>query len=188
MFVNRLVGEDGNYSAFFQSLVDAVINGIVSPEAVLARSGKGDSQERALAYLRAKEAGMLFEEDVAALVELWLSEHPKGGCRLSRNRIFNTGGTTYVADFCFENGKAKAGVPVLCLQCKSSPRPDRLELALAESLIGHQKTGGATIVTVVPYLTSEAEAVLPKFAGLGFAVVTLSQLAKHLDEAAKACR
>lgn len=170
------LGEGGNVSEFIRQLVDASREGRVNfgPK----KSGEPGALDRARAYLRAKEAGMNFEEDVGRVLEHALRR--RRGLSVIKNRIHNGDGV-FVADFSLEDG---AGRVVASVQCKSSPRADRLNLALAEAMIGRQKTE-APVITVVPYLLAESDEVAGKFGLMGFKVVRLTELPAAVIELVK---
>lgn len=155
----------GNASAFFQSLLDQAIEGKVAP----STPGKLVGLDRAAAYMRAKEAGIYFEEDVGRVVAKWAAT--QAGVHVVKGRIHNTG-TSFVADYSLEDKRGNVRASVLC---KSSPRADRLQLALAEAMIGDQKTGKPVIV-VVPYSLDEGSRMAGQFAMLGYPLVELAGL------------
>jgi hypothetical protein len=155
----------GNASAFFQSLLDQAIDGKVAPSAPTKDAGL----DRAAAYMRAKEAGIYFEEDVGRVIAKWAATQV--GVHVVKGRIHNTG-SSFVADYSLEDKRGNVRCSVLC---KSSPRADRLQLALAEAMIGDQKTGKPVIV-VVPYSLDEGSRVAGQFAMLGYPLVELAGL------------
>lgn len=165
-----MLGGGGNASAFFQSLLDQAIDGKVK----VSSHPKDVGLERAAAYMRAKEAGMNFEEDVGRVIGKWAAG--RAGVTVVKGRIHNSG-TTFVADFSLEDGKGNVRCSVIC---KSSPRADRLQLALAEAMIGDQKTGKPVIV-VVPYSLDEGSRVAGQFAMLGYPLVELTGLSGALS-------
>jgi len=180
-WLTELLGKDGNLSAFVQTLIGCAQRGEIDPDTLVRGQRKDATQSRAYAYLRAKEAGMLFEEDVAALIKEALAR--KSNTHVVRGRIHNSGGSTYVADFSIEccGGKGTPQALACSVQCKSSPRASRLQMALAEAMIGHQKTN-KPVITVVPYFTAESEPVLQQFKLLGYPICTLSGLAEEMQK------
>lgn len=173
-FVAELIGADGNFSGLVQSLIAGIQDGRI-PRDLVSEGQAPDVAERAKAYLKAKEAGLLFEEDVAGFLIRWMAG--RRGVNVSRSRIHNSGGSTFIADFSVERVK---GEVVASVVCKSSPRADRLQLALAESLIGAMKTG-RPVITVVPYVLEESAPVLAMFNATGHRVCTLAELPKVLE-------
>lgn len=146
---------EGNVSAFVRGLVDLAMEGKVPT----VKAGSGPERtalERAMAYQRAKEAALIFEDDVAEIVGSWA----KGaGLKVTRARIHNeTPGMVFVADLSVVRDD---GSVVCSVCCKSSSRPDRVEMALGEAIIGRLRTG-RPVITVLPYLTDEGQAVLVK--------------------------
>lgn len=174
----EFLGERGNFSALVQAVIDALREGALDPKPLLKNQKDRSTQARAEAYLKAKEAAMVFEEDVSAAVMKWLGT--KRGLRVSRNRIHNGTGT-FIADISIEQ---PGGAVVCSVVCKSNPRPDRLQLALAEAMIGNQKTG-RPVISVVPYLTPESADAADKFKLNGYKLVVLADLIPALDRAAK---
>lgn len=177
-WLTETFGEKGNVSAFFQSLLDGVIAGKIDARTLLNTQKDRSPLQRAEAYLKAKEASMLFEEDVATCVNKWLNGHR--ALRVVRGRIHNEIGT-FVADFSIENS---SGEVAFSIQCKSNARSDRLQLALAEAMIGAQKTS-RPVVTVVPYFVEEGEPVVQQFRFLGYTIVDIKGLVNALDRAAR---
>lgn len=173
-FVAELIGADGNFSGLVQSLIAGVQDGRI-PRDLVSGGQSADVAERAKAYLKAKEAGLLFEEDVAGFLIRWMAG--RRGLSVTRSRIHNSGGSTFIADFSIERAK---GEVVASVVCKSSPRAERLQLALAESLIGAMKTG-RPVITVVPYVLEESAPVLAMFGATGHRVCTLAELPKALE-------
>jgi hypothetical protein len=175
-FVAELIGADGNFSGLVQTLIAGVQDGRI-PKGVVTGGQSAGVAERARAYLRAKEAGLLFEEDVAAFLIRWLSG--RRGLSVSRSRIHNSGGSAFIADFSIERPKGDGEV-VASVVCKSSPRADKLQLALAEAIIGSTKTT-RPVITVVPYVLDESAPVVALFAATGHRVCTLAELPKALE-------
>lgn len=178
-WLTELLGERGNLSAFMQALVDLAMRGEIDARRLLKGQRDANALSRAATYLKAKEAGMLFEEDVGAAVTKWLGG--RRGLRLGRARIHNGGGTTFIADFSLER---EGGEVVASIVCKSSPRGDRLQLALAEAMIGQQKTQ-RPVVTVVPYFIEEGAATAEQFKVLDYRLTDLKGLAATLDRVAR---
>jgi hypothetical protein len=170
-YLIETVGESGNVSEFVRAVVDAARTGRVSISAIQA--AENPALERARAYHRAKESGMSFEEDVGRVLDAVFKKDRT--VRVVRSRVHNGEGV-FVADFSVEDPK---GGVLLSLQCKSSPRPDRLNLALAEAMIGSQKTK-APVVTVIPYNLPESREAESQFAQLSYTIVTLEELAEKI--------
>lgn len=170
--ITEVVGEDGNASEYVRSLVDAASEGriIMKPR----QPNESLSVERARAYHRAKEAGMAFEDDVGRALDSVFKRDKT--IHVVRSRVHNGDGV-FVADFSVENNR---GVVLVSIQCKSSPRPDRLELALAEAMIGSQKTK-APVITVIPYTLPECRVAEGQFAALKYDLVELSDLADKVQ-------
>lgn len=164
--------QDGNVSEYVRQLIDAAREGRVAfgPKT----EGESSGVERARAYHRAKEASMAFEEDVFGVVQRGIAG--RKSLRVVRNRIHNGDGV-FCADVSIEDAEGKV---ILSIQCKSSPRADRLNLALAEAMIGHQKTG-APVITVTPYLLPGSDEVASRYDMLGYVLVRLSDLLETLD-------
>ncbi len=155
LWLEDAFGGEGNASAFVRGLIDLAMDGKV-PKSAGEAGPERTALERALAYQRAKEAALLFEEDVAEAVGKWARA---AGLKVTRGRIHNeTPGMVFVADFSLERGD---GEVVASVCCKSSSRPDRVEMAIGEAIIGRLKTG-RPVVTVMPYLTDEGRKVLEK--------------------------
>jgi hypothetical protein len=173
-WLTSLLGEKGNLSAFIQGLVELARNGKVDTRDVMKGLPQMDVVTRAAHYLKAKEAAMLFEEDVFAAVGRALVR----GQKAVRGRIFNESGPTFIADVCVESEKGELFASIIC---KSSPRADRLQLALAEAMIGQQKTGHP-VITVVPYLIVDAAVneVVGQFMTLGYALTTIAGIPEAL--------
>ncbi len=180
-WLTELLGSDGNFSGLVQALLDGCQNGAIPVRQYLGGPGNRSVLERAGDYLKAKEAGMLFEEDVGAEVTRWVSTR-RSAVRVSKGRIHNGSGTTFVADYSVEGAADGAGV-LASVVCKSSVRPDKLQLALAEAMIGRTKTG-KPVITVVPYLTTEVAEVAGQFAQLGYALTPLAGLSDALTKVA----
>jgi hypothetical protein len=174
----ELLGERGNASSFFQALVSCAMRGEIDARKLLQGQKGSDALERAATYLKAKEASLHFEEDVASVVQKWVA--PRRSLRVVKQRIHNDG-TPFVADFSIERDD---GTVVCSVACKSSPRADRLQLALAEAMIGNQKTS-RPVVTVVPYLLESSNEVVDQFKQLGYALAELRNLPAMLDKVAK---
>jgi hypothetical protein len=165
-WLDELFPERGKVSEFFRALLDKVILGQVK----LEPGDTGDPKTataRARAYMMAKEAAITFEDDVVRILTDALPK--KAGFRIDRNAVFNEDGVVYLADAAVRRAD---GSVVLAAGCKSNPRPDRLELALGEAIIGKQKTG-APVLVVVPYLLDESAEVADKFRAVGAELVTI---------------
>lgn len=174
-WLEETLGERGNVSALMQYLVGLVMDGKVDLKEAILGSQKGETAlERAAKYQRAKEASMSFEEDVAAVLIKWIRGRK---LRLTRGRVHNGHGTTFVADFSIEK---ESGEVVCSVNCKSSSRPDRLQLALAEAMIGNGKTG-KPVITVVPYFVEESSQVAEQFKLVGYVLSDLKGCAAGLD-------
>lgn len=172
LWLMELLGEEGNLSGFMQALVDVARSGKINTTELLKNQKNDTALQRAKNYLRAKEAGMLFDEDVKACLE---KNVPKG-VKVVKGKIYNghETGAVFIADFSLE----KENGEVLCsVVCKSSPRADRLQLALAEAMIGTQKTG-KPVVTVIPYFLQDdmAEEVVRQFKMLDYSLTALPEL------------
>lgn len=178
-WLTELLGERGNLSAFMQALIDLAVRGEIDTRKLLKGQKNVDALSRAATYLKAKEAGMLFEEDVGATVTKWLGG--KRGYRVGRSRIHNGSGTSFIADFSIER---EGGEVVASIVCKSSPRGDRLQLALAEAMIGQQKTQ-RPVITVVPYFIEEGAASAEQFKLLDYKLTDLKGLPATLDKVAR---
>ena len=63
------VTEGRTVSRFIQALLDAAIAGAFDLEKL--KNAEGSGIDRALTYLKAKEAGIMFEEDVAQVLKEW---------------------------------------------------------------------------------------------------------------------
>jgi hypothetical protein len=179
-WLTDLLGEGGNLSGFMQALVDAARNGKVDTREIISHSQKERGPlDRAVAYLKAKEASMLFEEDVGAV----LIKHTNRGKRVTRSRIHNGAGSLFIADYSIEDEK---GEPFCSVVCKSSSRADRLQLALAEAMIGTQKTG-KPVITVVPYFIDDeaSKEVVGQFKMLGHLVTDLKGLPDAVSRATR---
>lgn len=170
------LGEDGNLSGFVQSLLDGCRRGDIPMRQYLRGPGNLSALQRAEAYLKAKEAGMLFEEDVGAEVTRWVGDK-RDSVRVSKSRIHNGNGS-FIADFSIETAD---GAVICSVVCKSNTRADRLQIALAEAMIGQSKTG-KPVITVVPYLTPESHEGAEQFKLLGFRLVTLVELGSALTD------
>ncbi len=177
----ELLGDGGNFSGLVQSLLDSCRQGEIPVRRHLGGAGNYGAAQRAEAYLKAKEAGMLFEEDVGLEIARWVSTR-RSAVRVSKGRIHNGSGTTFVADYSVEGAADGAGV-LASVVCKSSVRPDKLQLALAEAMIGRTKTG-KPVITVVPYLTTEVAEVAGQFVQLGYALTPLAGLSDALTKVA----
>jgi len=166
-YITETLGENANVSAYMRQLVDAAREGRVNfgPK----KEGETSAMDRARAYHKAKEAGMNFEEDVGRVLDTLFKKDKS--VRVVKNRIHN-GDSVFVADFSIERVD---GTVLLSVVCKSSPRADRLNLALAEAMIGTQKTK-APVLSVVPYLLTESDEVTAKFGMLGYKIARLSEL------------
>lgn len=174
-YLTELLGANGNVSEYLRNLVDAAREGrLALPHA--GSSDETNTLNRARLYHKAKEAGMHFEEDTGAVLD-GLLKTGGSGLKVVRNRIHNGDGV-FVADFSVEKPD---GTVVFSVVCKSSPRPDRLALALAEAMIGVQKTG-APVVTVVPYLMAASDDAAARFTLNGFRLCRLSELAGVVKE------
>lgn len=182
-WLSELLGEKGNVSAFFQNTIDAMMQGIVDLKPLMKGQRDLSAVVRAEMYLKAKEAALYFEEDVGECIERWLNNNGRRAMHVTRNRIHNGTGT-FVADFSIENGTSDV---IFSVQCKSSPRSDRLQLALAEAMIGTQKTG-KPVLSVVPYLTSDSTEVQKQFPLVGQKLVVLSDLTNAMDALLKDSR
>lgn len=169
-WLTGLLGERGNLSGFLQALVDVARSGKINTEELLKNQKDTTVMQRAVSYLKAKEAAMLFEEDVEACLLKTITR----GQKIVQGRIWNESTSIFIADFSVENDRGE----VICsVVCKSSPRADRLQLALAEAMIGTQKTG-RPVITVVPYFIEEGgpREVSQQFGFLGYPLTELSKL------------
>jgi hypothetical protein len=173
-WIDEITG-GGNVSALFQALIDAASSGAFDISKL--KSSKGGTIDRAMTYLRAKEAGIMFEEDVAEQLKRWAAG--RRNVTISRSKIHNDG-IPFVADFSVERGGE-----VLCsVCCKSSSRTDRLQLALGEAIIGTQRTG-RPVITVVPYFVEASRQSQEQFKALKLSLVELAGFAAALDAAVK---
>jgi hypothetical protein len=178
-WLDELLGAKGNVSGFYQSLTDACMRGEIGTKNLTQQQRDPGVLARVTAYLKAKEASMLFEEDVLRHLEDW--SKTRRGTKVSKARIHNSMGTLFIADVSIEDEKGNVCASVVC---KSSPRSDRLQLALAEAMIGQQKTG-KPVITVVPYFIEEGQTVVSQFKTLNYAVTDLKGLVDSVEKALK---
>ena len=172
-------GGSGKVSAFFRGLIDLAMDGKV-PKTLADAEPERTALDRALAYQRAKEAALVFEEDVATVVTKWART---AGLKVTRTRIHNDSpGMVFVADFSVERAN---GDVVASVCCKSSSRADRIEMALGEAIIGRLRTG-RPVVTVMPYLTNEGLNVLLKRRPPEDITVEITELEEALGKLTKA--
>lgn len=182
-WINNLLDGDGEKKGKFSTLVQRLLSALHEgniPRSVVEEDGNL-TLERAAAYLKAKEASMNFERDVASVIEEWKSSQKKLKTKISvvRNRIHNDG-SPFIADF-----SVQLGEEILCsVSCKSSPQPDRLQLALGEAIIGRQKTG-KPVVTVVPYFLSRTSQAQTVFESMGLPIVGVTDLRETLERVLK---
>ena len=165
----EMIGDGGNLSAFIQTLIEAARSGAIDSRHLVKRGSPGAISEQAIAYLKATEGVLHFEEDVFAIVKGWVAG--KRGLRVRQRRLHDVGGV-FLADISVESAN---GAVVLSVSCKPSPRSDRLQLALGEAVIGSQKTG-KPVVTVVPYFLAESRAATEQFKSLGLALCEFREL------------
>jgi len=168
------VTEGRTVSRFIQALLDAAIAGAFDLEKL--KNAEGSGIDRALTYLKAKEAGIMFEEDVAQVLKEW--SKGKRAVTITRNKVHREG-VPFVSDFWVE----VAGKVICSVACKSSSREDRLQLALGEAIIGTQRTG-RPVITVVPYFMESARDTRGQFKALKLGLIELNGLVKALDEVA----
>lgn len=184
--LNLLGDDDRELSGLIQAMFDEAIAGRLDA-AALAKNLKGrDAQERATAYLRAQEASMSFEEDVAAIVARVFKtlRGTKRGLRLARRRIHKSDTNTFIADLSLED---RRGGVVASIVCRSSPREDRLQLGLAIATIGARLTG-APVLTVCPYFIEDSAATVAQFKTRELPITDLAGLSNFITgtiEAAK---
>lgn len=169
------VTEGGNVSRFMQAMLDAAMAGAFDLNKLQGAQGSGI--ERAMTYLKAKEAGIMFEEDVAQVIQKWAKG--RRGVSVTRNKL-HPEGVPFVSDFWVEHGKE----PLFSVACKSSSRDDRLQLALGEAIIGVQRTG-RPVITVVPYFLDSGQDSRDQFKALKLPLVELAGLPAALDAATK---
>ena len=174
IWVTNITG-GGNVSRFMQAMLDAAMAGAFDLNKLQAGSGGGI--DRAMTYLKAKEAGIMFEEDVAQVVQKWCKG--RRGLAVTRNKLHSEG-IPFVSDFWVEHGKE----PLFSVACKSSSRDDRLQLALGEAIIGVQRTG-RPVITVVPYFMESGRETREQFKALKLPLVELTGLTAALDAAVK---
>jgi molybdopterin-binding protein len=178
LWLTELLGTKGNVSGLFQALTDLAMRGEVDVPALVKQQKDQSALARATAYLRAKEAAMLFEEDVMRCLENWT--RGRKGLKVTKSRIHN-GAMLFIADVSIEDAE---GNVVASVVCKSSPRADRLQLALAEAIIGQQKTG-KIVITAVPYFIEESALALSQFKSMGLCVADLKGLLACVEKVIK---
>lgn len=170
--------ERGGLSGFIQALIDQARIGKIDTTALLqGHKSPPGSLERAALYMKAKEASMMFEEDVCNVVSGAIAM--RRNLRVVRSRIHKTDRNLFVADVSVET---RDGAVQASIQCKSSPRIDRLQLALAEAQIGATVTG-KPVITVCPYFIEESARALKGFATLKHPCVELDGLRAALEAA-----
>lgn len=157
----------GNVNAFFIDVVEKALHpfGHKAEEKQSAGAPKVEG-ERLRDYLLTKGAAMTFEDDVFdALAKCYGAENVKKGVKYS-------GTLPFVADF-----QVRTYDKVFSVVCKSSPKKNRLQLAVAESIIG-RTVSMTEVAVVVPYFTEDVRSQLPAFEASGVRLLTVEELQK----------
>jgi hypothetical protein len=157
---------DGNESELARLIFELALSPVKKGA---GKSGIADEVRRATEYVAAKDAALLFEGDVEGVLKMQYGEKVSKQKRLGN-------GEKYVADF-FVEPKQGRGVVV---ECKSSSRRDRLELALGQAMIAKHRTG-CPVIVVVPYLLPEGEELTKSFETLGCRLVSIQGLVDTIN-------
>lgn len=133
---------EGNLSAAVRTAIHTVYGSSAQPP-----FGDQSHLDRAKNYMKAKEAGMAFERHVGEMIRELRGDYDiKGGT------VWESGGSACVVDYWIECDHGRWGVV-----CKSHVSKDRIQLALAECMIGLPRIAkGAELIVVIPYHTPES--------------------------------
>jgi hypothetical protein len=173
MWFTELFGtKRGQVSAFIRSLIDAARAGAIDLKKF--KPSKSHTIDRATAYLRAKEAGLMFDADVGYFLENYFKSSK---FKIVKHKIYNGDQSLFIADFSVELDKTT----ICSIVCKSNAHPDRLQLSLGEAIIGQQKTN-KTVITCVPYFIDSSNEAIGQFKAIGLPLTDLKGLKSILDK------
>jgi hypothetical protein len=162
------VTHGGNKSEYVREILE-IVEGLKQSE-----PPTGSHVRRAADYMEAKLASLNFEADVGEVLRRAFKDRS-----VSTQVKLQSGADPYVADFVVEYEGAR-----VIVECKSSPRRERLELALGQAILAKHRTG-LPVVTVVPYFIPGHEGATKLFEAALLPLVTVEDLVIAVREAAK---